>query len=73
MEKNIHDIGNFLGGNLNFTIRVFTWGLANDHICKKLKNLQNISVTMEFDLGNIAISNLRGQSQWKSITIRLTA
>ena len=34
--KNIHQIGVFLDSNLNFTIRVFTWGLANDlYICKK--------------------------------------
>ena len=27
----------FLGSSLNFTIRVFNWGLANDHdICKKI-------------------------------------
>ena len=33
--KNIHEIGVFLDSNLNFAIRVFTWGLANDlHICK---------------------------------------
>ena len=35
-EKNINEIGVFLDGNLNFTIRVFTWGLPNDlHLCKK--------------------------------------
>ena len=37
--KNIHEIpeiGVFLDSNLNFTIGVFTLGLANDlHICKK--------------------------------------
>ena len=27
--KNIHEIGVFLDSNLNFTIRVFTWGLAS--------------------------------------------
>ena len=27
--KNINEIGVFLDSNLNFTIRVFTWGLAN--------------------------------------------
>ena len=33
--KNIHEIGVFLDSNLNFTIRVFTWDLANDLcICK---------------------------------------
>ena len=44
MEKNIHEIPEirvFLDSNLNFTVRVFAWGLASDlHICK---NLQNIS------------------------------
>ena len=36
MEKNIHEIRVFFGSNLNFTIRVLTWGLANGlHICKK--------------------------------------
>ena len=35
-EKNINEIGFFLDSNLNFTIRVFTWGLTNDlHLCKK--------------------------------------
>ena len=34
--KNIHEIRIFLDSNLNFTIRLFTWGLAYDlHICKK--------------------------------------
>ena len=33
--KNIHVIGVFIGNNLNFRIRDFTWGLANNrHICK---------------------------------------
>ena len=33
--KTTHGIGVFLESNLNFTIRVFVWGLANDlHICK---------------------------------------
>ena len=42
--KKIHEIGIFLDRNLNFTIRVFVWSLANDlHICKNMKNLQNIS------------------------------
>ena len=36
--KSIHGIGVFLDRNLNFTIRVFIWGLANDlHICKNMK------------------------------------
>ena len=36
--KNIHDIGAFLYSNLNFTIRIFIWDLANDlHICRKKK------------------------------------
>ena len=36
--KNIHEIGVFLDSNLNFTIKVFIWGLANDlHICKNMK------------------------------------
>ena len=29
-RKNIHEIGVSLDSNLNFTIRVFTCGLAND-------------------------------------------
>ena len=33
----IHEIEVFLGSNLNFTIRIFTWGLANyDNIYKKI-------------------------------------
>ena len=33
--KKIHKIVVFLDSNVSFTIRVFTWGLANDlHICK---------------------------------------
>ena len=37
-EKNVHEIRVFLDSNLNFTIRVFTWGLENDlHICKNYK------------------------------------
>ena len=35
----IHETEVFLGSNLNFTIKVFTWGLANDdNICKKIFN-----------------------------------
>ena len=42
--KTTHGIGVFLESNLNFTIRDFVWGLANDlHICKNMKNLQNVS------------------------------
>ena len=38
--KYIHEIGVFLDSNLNFTIRVFTWGLANDlHIFKTNEKL----------------------------------
>ena len=39
------EIGVFLDSNLSFTIRKFTWDLADDlHICKKnVKNLQNMS------------------------------
>ena len=37
--KNVHEIPEievFLDNNLNFTVKVFTWGLASDHdICKK--------------------------------------
>ena len=45
--KNIHkipEIGSCFYGDLNLTIRVFTWGLANDlHICKQnMINLKNI-------------------------------
>ena len=37
--KNIQEIGVFLDNILNFTIRDFTWGLANNlHICKNYKN-----------------------------------
>ena len=43
MGKNVHETGVFLDSNLNFTIRVLTWGLANDLIFKKYENLQNIS------------------------------
>ena len=33
--QNIHEIGAFLDSNLNFTIKVFTWDLANDlQTCK---------------------------------------
>ena len=38
--KNVNEIPEIevcLGSNLNFTIRVLTWGLANDdNICKKV-------------------------------------
>ena len=38
-EKNIKEIGVFLDKILNFTIRDFTWGLANNlHICKNYEN-----------------------------------
>ena len=43
MEKNIHDIAVFLDSNLNFTIKLFTCGLANDNMSIKKKNLQIIS------------------------------
>ena len=37
--KKIYEIGVFLDNNLNFTVRVFTWDLANDlHIWKNYKN-----------------------------------
>ena len=40
--KNVHvkpEIEVFLDSNMNFTIRVFTWGLANNHnVCKKYEN-----------------------------------
>ena len=43
INKNINEkpeIEVFLGSNLNFTSRVFTWGLANDNnICKKKKKI----------------------------------
>ena len=73
MEKNIHGIGVFLDSNLNFTIRVFIWGLANDlDIWKKMKTLQKRIILSNFDLRNNTISNLSGQSQCKSIANRLT-
>ena len=35
--NDIHEIEVFLGNNLNFTIRYFTWGLANDdNISRKI-------------------------------------
>ena len=38
MEKH-YEIGLFLDSNLSFSIRVSTYGLANDlHICKKYEN-----------------------------------
>ena len=43
MEKNIHDIAVFLDSNLNFTIKLFACGLANDNMSIKKKNLQIIS------------------------------
>ena len=44
--REIPEIGVFLDSNLNFTIRVFTWGLENDlHICKRnMENLQTFSL-----------------------------
>ena len=45
--KKIHQITAFLDNNLNFTIRVFTWSLANDlHICKKYEKSAR-AVTMQ--------------------------
>ena len=41
----IPEIGVVLDRNLNFTIRVFNLGLANDlHMCKNMINLQNILI-----------------------------
>lgn len=41
--KNVHvtpEIEVLLDGNLNFAIKVFTWGLANNHgTCKKYEKL----------------------------------
>ena len=38
-----YQIENFLDSNLNFTVRVFTLGLANDdNICKKAYILSNL-------------------------------
>ena len=52
-------------------MRVFIWGLANDiHICKSYK--KSAKHVFQFDPRNNTISNLCGQSQCKSITIRLT-
>lgn len=42
---NVHEkseIELLLDSNLNFTIRVFSWGLAKIIICKKNESLQNI-------------------------------
>ena len=42
MGKNIHGIWVFLEGNLNFTMKVFIFGLANDlYVYKNMKNPQN--------------------------------
>ena len=57
----------FLNCNLSFTIRVFT---LDSFMQKNMKYLQSMSFS--FDLRNNTISNLRRQSQYKSITIRLT-
>ena len=58
----------FLGSNLNFKIRVLTWGLANDdNICKKIYILSNmINNTINW---NNTISNLRGQSNEKVLQL----
>ena len=72
--KNIHkipEIGSCFYGDVNLTIRVFTWGLAKDlHISKQnMINLKNIILS---NLRNNKISNLQCQSQCKNITVRLT-
>ena len=44
-EENVHEkpeIELFLDSNLNFTISVFSWGLAKIITCKKNESLQNI-------------------------------
>ena len=41
-------------------------------MAKNMKNLENISISSELDLRNNTISNLRGQSQCRRITNRLT-
>ena len=45
IRKNVnemHKIEVFLGSNLNFTLRVFTWGLANDGDIYKKNILTNL-------------------------------
>ena len=60
LKKNVNEIPEievFLGRNLNFKIKIFTWGLVNDdNICKK---------TILFN----AISNLRGLSNEKVLQL----
>ena len=72
---NIYEISEtetVLDRNLNFRIKVFTLGLANDlHICEKNKKSYR-TYCVQFDLKNNAISKLREESQCKSITVRLT-
>ena len=48
----IHDTEVCIDSNLSFTIRVLTWGIANDnHICKKnMINLQNISFCLTWSI-----------------------
>ena len=54
--KNIHEIGVFLDSNLNFAIRVYTWGIANDlHICK---NYKKPIILPNFDVTDNTTSNL---------------
>ena len=59
----IPDIEVFLGDNLNFTIRVFPWDLANDDNISTnniLPNLTNSKINL-----NNTISNMWGQSNKK--------
>ena len=70
IKKNVNEIPKievFLGSNMNFTIRVFTWDLANDdNICEKsiLSNLINNPINW-----NDTISNLWGQSNEKILQL----
>ena len=53
----------FLGSNLNFTIRLFTWGLANDdNIWKEKHSVHLVNNTINW---NNTVSNLWGQSNEK--------
>ena len=70
IKKNVNEIPKievFLGSNMNFTIRVFTWDPANDdNICEKsiLSNLINNPINW-----NDTISNLWGQSNEKILQL----
>ena len=67
----IHEIEVFRGSNLNFTIRIFTWGLANDDNIYKKIFCSVWSIMQQTEIKNIkSVMAVKWESitfNWKSV------